>query len=192
MRVTSLDFKECVLSILASGVASIIIATVGEERKALAISSANSISANRIIVIQTDAINRRQQTALAVEKVKTAITILCDNHNICPTGLLSHVLTCFENPKVGGVGSVHRARHFNHSYSQKGFWNFIGCEYLERWNVDMIATNNIDGSISCLTGRFFNILGPSIYRSISQWIPLLWVSWPVECRRRQFCNALDD
>jgi hypothetical protein len=51
VRATSLDFKECVLSILASRVASIIIATVGEERKALAIFSANSISANRIIVI---------------------------------------------------------------------------------------------------------------------------------------------
>jgi len=48
VRATSLDFKECVLSILASGVASIIIATVGEERKALAISSASSISSDLV------------------------------------------------------------------------------------------------------------------------------------------------
>ncbi|OCL14693.1 glycosyltransferase family 2 protein [Glonium stellatum] len=154
VRVTSSDFKECVRSILASGVASIIVSTVGEERKTLAVSFAHSLSTDRIIVVHTDTANRRRQVTLAMEKVKTAISILCDDHNVWPSNLLSYILSSFENPKVGAVGSLHRARHFNHPFSWKGFWNFLGCIYLERRNMDMIATSNIDGGISCLTGRF--------------------------------------
>ena len=87
-------------------------------------------------------------------KVKTEITVLCDDHVFWPPEFLSHVLAPFEDLNVGAVSMCKRVRRITQGFfSSADFWNFIGALYLERHNFDCAATTTIDGGLFCVSGR---------------------------------------
>ena len=59
-------------------------------------------------------------------------------------------------------------RRTSSEFSFQGFWNVLGCLYLERHNFEIAATNWIDGGVFVISGRTSahrsNILKPSSFR----------------------------
>ncbi|KAF2107301.1 hypothetical protein BDV96DRAFT_693535, partial [Lophiotrema nucula] len=101
--------------------------------------------------------SRREQAALAISHIKTPFLILSDDHTLwrATSNFLPSLLAPFSNPRVGAVGPVLQARHYHHRlFSFCGFWNFIGMAYLTRRAHEFLATNTIDGGLSCLSSRF--------------------------------------
>ena len=79
--------------------------------------------------------------------------VLCDDHVFWPPNFLPNILAPFEDDQLGCVGTTKRARRTSSGLSIKGFWNFLGCLYLERHNFEAAATNYVDGRVSTVSGR---------------------------------------
>ena len=85
----------------------------------------------------------------ALPHVETEITVFADDDVLWPSTLLPWMLSPFEKPTVGAVGTSQRLRR----EAQPNFWNFLGAAYLLRRNWDIIACNYVDGGLPCLSGR---------------------------------------
>lgn len=96
-------------------------------------------------------LNKRRQMILALQEVKTDITVFADDDVFWPDDYLDYLLAIFEDPRTGAGGTRQRARR--NPASTINFWNFLGIAYLERRAWNNIATNAIDGSLSTLSGR---------------------------------------
>ena len=152
------DFQECIRSILSNQVASIIIITVGAALKAdcksvlealAPISQGTSLS---VCAIRKP--SKRRQIAHSMPHVSTSVTILTDDHVFWGPNFVPAVLAPLENPNVGMVATKKRVRR-----TTPGKWtwlsvvNFIACNYLERHNWELRASNAIDGSLFVISGR---------------------------------------
>ncbi|KAI6778917.1 uncharacterized protein J7T54_003853 [Emericellopsis cladophorae] len=153
------DFQECIRSILANGVASIIVITVGAELKAecrrVLGALALDAGATSLCVSAIDKPSKRRQINHAIPHITTAITILADDHVFFPTAnFIPAVLAPFDNEKVGVVATKKRVRR-----TTPGKWtwlsivNFVACNYLERHNWELRASNAIDGGVFVVSGR---------------------------------------
>lgn len=87
--------------------------------------------------------------------------MLTDDHTIWPQNerFIPTVLAPFENPKVGAVTpAIEVIRHPHNMLTLSGFWagfwNFLGCMWLERRHHEYKATIAIEGSITCVASRF--------------------------------------
>lgn len=145
-------FVDCIRSIVATGPAHVIVVTVG-----LNLLGAAKMACVRIDPkIKCQAIKRpskRNQIAHALPSVKTSITVFADDHVFWPSGYLDQLIAPFENSRIGIVGTVKRVRRHFQGYTWADFWNFIACLYLERHNMEMLATNTIDGGVFIISGR---------------------------------------
>ncbi len=83
----------------------------------------------------------------------TAITVLCDDHVFWPKSFLPSILAPFNDEEVGCVGTQKRVRRTSPGFSMSGFWNVLGCLWLERHNFEIAATNTIDGGVFAVSGR---------------------------------------
>ncbi|KIW89439.1 uncharacterized protein Z519_09595 [Cladophialophora bantiana CBS 173.52] len=144
----------------------------GEVVKAVAIPQVNIFSTMRA--------SKRKQLAHGISQTSGRIVVLCDDDVFWPTsdvnhhGFLSRVLACFEDARVGGVGTLQRARpptvdaqaHSTFepepSYGQATSPpNSVTCtiaEELAAWrlcqrNFSIAGTQFLDGSVTCLSGR---------------------------------------
>ena len=80
----------------------------------------------------------------------------CDDTVYWPNTFLQHTSALFEDTAFGAVTTRKLVNRNDHGlFSWEGFWNFIGCVFLERRNFEQAAVNNIDGGISTLSGRSF-------------------------------------
>lgn len=95
--------------------------------------------------------------------------MLCDDHVFWPRNFLPSILAPFEDPNVGCVGTRKRVRRTVSNFSLAGFWNLLGCLYLERHNFEIAATNAIDGGVFVISGRTSahrtEILQPQSFRN---------------------------
>ncbi|KAF6234803.1 hypothetical protein HO173_007023 [Letharia columbiana] len=162
------DFEECIQSIQANGPAKIVIVTAGPGNYERAIQSVDMSS--NILIKHCHVQNKRAQVCEALEdEVHTTITVLCDDHVFWPRNFLPSILAPFEDPNVGCVGTSKRVRRTVSNFSLAGFWNFLGCLYLERHNFEIAATNAIDGGVFVISGRTSahrtEILQPQLFRN---------------------------
>jgi hypothetical protein len=155
-------FHKVVDSILAHPISALIIATAGptateHERRLFEAAFPDG----RIEVLWREVPNRREQTAMAVDLITapgtvTPLMTISDDHTFWPTQstFVPSLIASFEDAKIGAVGPVLEARHHHHPVSFRGFWNFMGMTYLLRRAHEFLATNTIDGGLSCLSSRF--------------------------------------
>lgn len=153
------DFDECIRSILATGVRSIIVITVGAQLKAecrRVLESLVPVAAGTSLSVCAIAKpSKRRQLAHAIPHVRTALTILADDHVFWPSqNFIPSVLAPFDNEKVGCVATKkHVRRTTPGKWTWKSIVNFIACNYLERHNWELRASNAIDGGVFVISGR---------------------------------------
>lgn len=94
---------------------------------------------------------KRQQLACGIQKARGAILVLADDDVFWPSTLLPLVLACFEDPKTGGVGT--RQRSSLPADKATTVWEYVAICHFERRNRDCSASNYLDRSVTCLSGR---------------------------------------
>jgi hypothetical protein len=155
---TGPDFLPCVESILKNKPHSLLVVTVGLQLLADCDRVLSQVSGRYtdtgIFASSFSQPSKRRQTAHAMPFVKTDITICADDHVFWPDNFLPAALAPFENPKVGIVGTRKRVQR-----TTPGVWtwnslvNFIACNYLERHNWELRASNALDGGVFVVSGR---------------------------------------
>ncbi|EON68548.1 hypothetical protein W97_07806 [Coniosporium apollinis CBS 100218] len=129
----------------------IIIVTIDRVRDIIA-KFAGSIDAS-IKVMSVPIRGKRIQVAHALHGVKTSITILADDDVIWPSEFLPQILAPLESWGVGAVGTLQQIRRDRNLGMFDRIWEYLGACYIERRNFEITATSNIDGGMSCLSGR---------------------------------------
>lgn len=83
--------------------------------------------------------------------MKTAFTILADDDVWWPgrERAIPAFLAPFENPDTVAVGTCQAVKREN----CLNIAEFLGCLYIARRNREFVATSNIDGGLTCLSGR---------------------------------------
>ncbi|KIW04745.1 uncharacterized protein PV09_04473 [Verruconis gallopava] len=148
------DFRETVRSTLISGAAKVIVVTFGEENTTGAYCSCLGLEyLERLQIIDNGVGNKRMQMCRGIDEVQTAITVFCDDHVFWPRGFLASILAPFEDHRIGGVGMHKRVQRVRPSFWRPNLPNFFGCIYLERHNMEILATNRIDGGVFILSSR---------------------------------------
>lgn len=143
--------QDTIRSCLRTGPHQVIIVTVDSDKDIVG-RLAESIDPT-VIVLSLPHPNKRHQVSRAIRNVQTNITVIADDDVIWPPHLLPHILAPFEDRSVGAVGTCQRVRR-NKDLSLRGrVWEFLGASYIQRRNFEITATSNIDGGMSCLSGR---------------------------------------
>lgn len=152
------DFMPCVESILKNKPNTLLVVTVGPQlladcERVLSLVSGRSTD-TQIFTSALSQPSKRRQVAHAMPSVKTSITVVADDHVFWPDNFLPAVLAPFENAKVGIVGTRKRVQRTTPGrWSWASIVNFIACNYLERHNWELRASNAIDGGVFVVSGR---------------------------------------
>lgn len=141
------EVRETILGCLRNDVSKIVLVTI-DANLSRAWAMAKSIS-SKIEVLSVQHPNKRNQMCRAIPHIATKITIFADDDVIWPSTALPWILSPFDDPKIGGVGTSQRLKR----EQQPNFWNFLGAAYLLRRNWDIISCNKIDRGLPCLSGR---------------------------------------
>uniref|UniRef100_A0A093VSB1 Hyaluronan synthase 1 n=2 Tax=Talaromyces marneffei TaxID=37727 RepID=A0A093VSB1_TALMA len=152
------DFVECILSIISNKPKKLIIVVPSKEMvnsiKKRLISWRICSKKISMSVLRAVQVNKRAQVACAIPHVRTAITIIADDHVFWRSPrFLSTILAPFEDPRVGAVGTNKRAIRAEKGFTTAAFWNMLGAIYLERQDFDVRATNALDGGVFVNSGR---------------------------------------
>lgn len=105
----------------------------------------------RVTVLGVPRAGKRLQMSYGIRRAKGSIIILSDDDAFWPSLLLHYVLACFEDPRVGGVGTRQRARLPTNR--EPSVWEYLASRRLDTRNTSIMSTNYIDGSVTCLSGR---------------------------------------
>ncbi|UPK94716.1 hypothetical protein LCI18_005651 [Fusarium solani-melongenae] len=152
------DFRECVLSIMANRPASILVVTVGaqlrEQCRAVVETLSNEVNYKGAYLAALPQASKRRQVAHAVPKIKTAVTVLADDHVFWPDQFLPSVLAPLNDGSVGMVATKKRVRRTTPgNWGWSSLVNFIACNYLQRHNWELRASSGIDGGLFVISGR---------------------------------------
>jgi cellulose synthase/poly-beta-1,6-N-acetylglucosamine synthase-like glycosyltransferase len=143
------EFKEAARSWLAGKPKEIIIVT--EEKMLGPLQElANSVDPQRIRVITVPYANKRLQMVKGIKEVTTDIIVFADDDAIWPPTLLPYVLACFEDQKIGGVGTSQRVQPVGDNFT---VWEILAAFRLTIRNIEISASTHIDGGVCCLSGR---------------------------------------
>jgi cellulose synthase/poly-beta-1,6-N-acetylglucosamine synthase-like glycosyltransferase len=152
------DFRECVESILSNHPACILVVTVGDGLREECQTVLRKLSIDspytEISVSALSEPSKRRQITHAMPHVTTSITIFADDHVFWPANFIPSVLAPFDDQNVGMVATKKRVRR-----TTPGEWtwpsivNFIACNYLQRHNWELRASNAIDGGVFVISGR---------------------------------------
>jgi hypothetical protein len=109
----------------------------------------------RIEVVASPRKSKRYQLWFGLIRVRTAITVCADDDIEWRWGdaALLHLLAPFANPHIGAVGTCQRVERTR----WRNLPELFGALYITRRNHETVATNFIDGGLSCLSGRTFAI-----------------------------------
>ncbi|KAK4041847.1 glycosyltransferase [Parachaetomium inaequale] len=150
-------FRETLKSCAENGPAKIIVVTAGDELYAKAYSYITKFMkeypAIEFVVERTQVVSKRAQVALAVAHIKTDIAVLLDDHVFWGPRYLESLLSAFENPAVGMVGTNKRVRREQGLGLWGRIWNMLGATYLCRHNFEIRASNAVDGGVFVVSGR---------------------------------------
>ncbi|KAI8826753.1 glycosyltransferase like family 2-domain-containing protein [Fimicolochytrium jonesii] len=94
--------------------------------------------------------NKRNQMVAGVNRVRTPITVFCDDDVIWPETMLTWMLAPFEDRMMGGVGTSQRVLP-QHKYMT--IWEILAAFRISLRNIEITATTYIDGGVCCLSGR---------------------------------------
>ncbi|KAE9400315.1 hypothetical protein BT96DRAFT_965400 [Gymnopus androsaceus JB14] len=104
---------------------------------------ANAVDPERIRVLTVPFANKRLQMSHGIRNTTTDIIVFADDDAIWPPTLLPYVLACFEDQKVGGVGTSQRMT----------VWEVLAAFRLSIRNIEIACSTHIDGGLPCLSGR---------------------------------------
>ncbi|RYP51078.1 hypothetical protein DL768_003522 [Monosporascus sp. mg162] len=113
-------------------------------------------------ILSTEEANKRLQVGRAVGEIDTNVTFLLDASASWGANFLTSALAPFEDIGVYLVGTNKRvrvsAREDLELFLPVGFlFNFVGSTYLGRHNVEIRATNKIDGGLFAVSGQTMGI-----------------------------------
>jgi cellulose synthase/poly-beta-1,6-N-acetylglucosamine synthase-like glycosyltransferase len=118
---------------------------------------ANAVDPRRIRVLTVPFANKRLQMSHGIKNTTTDIIVFADDDAIWPPTLLPYCLACFEDQRVGGVGTSQRVQPVG---STMTLWEVLAAFRLTIRNIEIAAANHIDSGLPCLSGR------TAAYRSI--------------------------
>ena len=143
------EFKEAARSWLIGKPKEVIIVT--EEKMLGPLQElANTVDPQRIRVTTVPYANKRLQMVKGIKEVTTDIIVFADDDAIWPPTLLPYVLACFEDQKVGGVGTSQRVQPVGDKFT---VWEVLAAFRLTIRNIEIAASTHIDGGVCCLSGR---------------------------------------
>ena len=143
------EFKEAANSWLAGKPKEILIIT--EEKMIGPLQElANAVDPERIRVLSVPFANKRLQMSHGIKNVTTDIIVFADDDAIWPPTLLPYTLACFEDQKIGGVGTSQRVQPCGNTMT---VWEVLAAFRLTIRNIEISASTHIDGGIPCLSGR---------------------------------------
>ncbi|KAF7799510.1 hypothetical protein EIP86_010747 [Pleurotus ostreatoroseus] len=111
---------------------------------------ANSVDPERIRVLTVPYANKRLQMSHGIKNTTTDIIVFADDDAIWPPTLLPYVLACFEDQRVGGVGTSQRVQPVGDHMT---VWEVLAAFRLSIRNIEIASSTHIDGGLPCLSGR---------------------------------------
>ena len=145
------EFKMAARSWLACNPKQIIIITEDKMRGPLE-ALADSIDPQKISILTIPKANKRNQMVAGINATKTEILVFADDDAIWKPTMLDYILACFEDLKIGGVGTSQTV----HAVDPNGYqtvWEVIAGFRLTIRNVEVAASTHMDGGVCCLSGR---------------------------------------
>ncbi|KAL1925606.1 uncharacterized protein VTP21DRAFT_489 [Calcarisporiella thermophila] len=143
------EFKEAAHSWLANNPKEILIITE-EKMQAPLQQLANEVAPEKIRVLTVPKANKRLQMVEGVNNTMTEILVFADDDAIWPPTMLDYILACFEDLKMGGVGTSQRVRAVGNRMT---VWEILAGFRLSIRNIEITASTHIDGGVCCLSGR---------------------------------------
>lgn len=111
---------------------------------------ANAVDPERIRVLTVPFANKRLQMSHGIKNTTTDLIVFADDDAIWPPTLLPYVLACFEDQKVGGVGTSQRVQPVGEKMT---VWEVLAAFRLTIRNIEISCSTHIDGGLPCLSGR---------------------------------------
>ncbi|KAI9276891.1 nucleotide-diphospho-sugar transferase [Phascolomyces articulosus] len=145
------EFKIAAKSWLACNPKQIIIITEDKMRDPLQ-ALADAIDPQKISVLTIPKANKRNQMVAGVNATQTEILVFADDDAIWKPTMLEQILACFEDLKMGGVGTSQTV-HAVDPNGHQTVWEVIAGFRLTIRNVEVAASTHIDGGVCCLSGR---------------------------------------
>jgi len=143
------EFKEAANTWLIGKPKEILIITE-EKMKGPLEELANQVDPERIRVLTVPFANKRLQMAHGIRNTSTDIIVFADDDAIWPPTMLPYILACFEDQKVGGVGTSQRVQPVGKKMT---VWEVLAAFRLSIRNIEIASSTHIDGGIPCLSGR---------------------------------------
>ncbi|KAF8907894.1 glycosyltransferase family 2 protein [Gymnopilus junonius] len=143
------EFKEAANSWLVGKPKEILIIT--EEKMLGPLQElANEVDPEKIRVLTVPFANKRLQMSHGIKNTTTDIIVFADDDAIWPPTLLPYTLACFEDQKVGGVGTSQRVKQVG---KRMTVWEVLAAFRLTIRNIEIASSTHIDGGLPCLSGR---------------------------------------
>lgn len=167
------EFLKCCETVLANHPLTIVICGVGEKMKSYvsdvidAHNFRERFPETEITVVYTKKPNKRRQVArasLEIDTVKAPISINVDDHVYWKPTFLTYLVSAFEDPAVGLVGTNKRVIRTTGGGFWKSYTNFLACIYLTRHNFQIRSEPYLDGGVFVVSGRTY-AMRTSILRS---------------------------
>ncbi|EJU04257.1 glycosyltransferase family 2 protein [Dacryopinax primogenitus] len=111
---------------------------------------AAAVDASKIRVLTVPYANKRLQMVEGIKHTMTDIVVFADDDALWPPTMLPYILACFEDQKIGGVGTSQRVTPVG---SKLTVWEVLAAFRLSIRNVEIAASTHIDGGVPCLSGR---------------------------------------
>ncbi|KAI8888517.1 glycosyltransferase family 2 protein [Backusella circina FSU 941] len=145
------EFKIAARSWLACDPKEIIIITETKMREPLQ-QLADEVDPTKIRVLTVKKANKRLQMVAGVNATTTEILVFADDDAIWKPTMLDYILACFEDLKMGGVGTCQTVHPVDPSGHQT-VWEVLAGFRLTIRNIEIAASTHIDGGVCCLSGR---------------------------------------
>ena len=145
------EFKIAARSWLACKPKEIVIITETKMRGPLQ-ELANEVDPERIRVLTVPKANKRLQMVAGINATTTEILVFADDDAIWKPTMLDYILACFEDLKMGGVGTSQKV-HAVDPGGHQTMWEILAGYRLTSRNIEIAASTHIDGGICCLSGR---------------------------------------
>ncbi|KAI8576388.1 hypothetical protein K450DRAFT_257062 [Umbelopsis ramanniana AG] len=145
------EFKIAARSWLACRPKEIIIITETKMRGPLQ-ELANEVDPSKIRVLTVAKANKRLQMVAGINATSTEILVFADDDAIWKPTMLDYILACFEDLKMGGVGTCQTVHAVNPNGHQT-VWEVLAGFRLSIRNIEVAASTHIDGGVCCLSGR---------------------------------------
>ncbi|RUS29475.1 putative polysaccharide synthase [Jimgerdemannia flammicorona] len=145
------EFKIAARSWMANNPKEILIIT--EEKMLGPLQNfANEVNPDKIRVLTVSRANKRLQMTAGINATTTEIIVFADDDAIWKPTFLTYVLACFEDLKMGGVGTCQTVHAVNPSGYQT-VWEVLAGFRLTIRNIEVAASTHIDGGVCCISGR---------------------------------------